>query len=119
MATAGLVKELAAVEAPPPGIAASPIVAEESSWHLLFSPVLLDDAVMPITRHEHEAAEQALAAIGTTARNAEAENDIDHEFEAILQMKAEPLVLTESEAEVYTRVRQSRARQVAKPLPLE
>lgn len=43
----------------------------------------------------------------------------DPEFEAIMRMKTEPLVLDEAEAAMYADLRQRRARPVGKPLPIE
>ncbi len=119
MATSGLVREAVVAEALPAGMSASQQVAEQQPWNLIFSPVLFDRAVMPVTRREYRAAERALAELRVSTGPLDRESSVDHEFEAILKMKAEPLVLTPDEAEVYTRLRQRRARRVGKPLPLE
>jgi hypothetical protein len=114
MATSGLMREVVAGEVPPPGVvAATRQPVEQPPWNLLFRPVLIEQVVMPVTRQEYQAAERVLAL--PTNRD----ESVDCEFDAILKMKTDPLVLRDDEVEVYTRLRQGRARRVGKPLPLE
>jgi hypothetical protein len=43
----------------------------------------------------------------------------DTEFEAVMRMKMEPLVVTDADADAFEELKRRRAKRVAKPLPIE